>query len=640
MLRPAICALLLLLTATVHAGERPHVIVVLADDIGVGDISYYRSMHSDQIILETPNLDALARQGMVFTQAHSPAALCAPSRYAIMTGNSCYRSPFPWGVWGPYEKSPIKPDQLTLGKVMKQAGYKTAFFGKWHLGGDYYRKDDPGTIYRGPRNKPELDVDITQIIEGPRQKGFDYSLTFPAGIQNVPYAVYENHQWMPLKEDSEIGYISQENMSKIGVKLDKSEGLGDLNWDPHDMGPLLVNKAVDYIQKHAKQEDPFFIYYCSQAVHLPHTPPRELNGQKIAGTTPSKHMDMIKELDVQMGMLIQALKDQGIYENTLFIFTSDNGGLLRRETLQSGHKPSDIYRGGKNSAFEGGHRVPFIATWPGQIAPEQISGEPILGLDVLGTLAALTGQQIPEGQAMDTYDLMPLFLNQEQAKGHSHLMLQSGTGKEVMLIRDGWKLIMQVDKKDKTDRIRIPVALYNLDDNPQEDESKNLIASKQHQELVMELFAMYHRMRDQDPQLAARDLEKEKEAIRAVIEEEKNAFYDQDLERIAATWLDDPGTRKLIMRKEGFQETVGIDAILEDNREALGREMVDDVEWTSAYFNYTIRVSGNTALVYHDSKHTATGPGGETVTNMRRLIHLVKVDGRWKMDLMSLFMDQ
>ncbi len=640
MLRNAVCVLLVAISFSLTAGEKPNVIVVLADDIGVGDISFYRSMHSDQIILETPNIDALAKQGMAFTQAHAPAALCAPSRYAIMSGNSCYRSSFPWGVWGPYEKSPIKPDQLTLGKLMKQAGYQTAFLGKWHLGGDYLRKDDPTVIYRGPRNKPELDVDITRIIEGPMEKGFDYSLTFPAGIQNVPYAVYENQEWMPLKEDSEIGYISQENMSKIGVKLDKSEGLGDLNWDPHDMGPLLVNKAVDYINKHANQEDPFFIYYCSQAVHLPHTPPEELNGIKIAGTTPSRHMDMIKELDVQMGMLVETLKAQGIYENTLIIFTSDNGGLLRKETLNSGHKPSDIYRGGKNTAFEGGHRVPFFASWPGTIEPDQLSGEPVLGLDIMGTLAELTGQQIPDNQAMDTYSLMPMLLNKDQAMGHAHLMLQAGTGKEVILIRDGWKLIMQVDKKDKSDRIRIPIALYDLNDNPQEEESKNLIASKEHQELVMEMFAMYNTLRDQDSQVISMSLEKEKEAIKAVIEEEKNAFYDQDLDRIKATMVNDSSTRKLIMRKDGFDETVGIEANLEGNREAFGREMGDDIKWTSEYYNYTIQVYGNTALVYHDSKHTSTDPSGATVTTMRRMVHLLKVDGKWKMDLMALFMDQ
>ena len=480
----------------VRASEKPNVVVVLADDIGLGDLSFYRRMHSDNIILETPNLDRLAESGIAFTQAHSPAALCAPSRYGIMTGNSCYRSPYPWGVWGAYEKSPIEADQLTLGHLMKNAGYNTAFFGKWHLGGDYQRIDDPEKIYRGPRNRHELEVDISRIVSGgPKDKGFDYSLTLPAGIQDVPYAAYENEEIYWLGDDSEIGFISQENMTKIGVKLDKMEGLGDTNWDPRLMGPLLANKAVSYIQDHAGKKEPFFIYYCSQAVHLPHNPPKELNGVKIAGTTPCAHMDMIKELDVQMGMLVDALKKQGVYENTLFIFTSDNGGLTRRETMNSGHQPSDIYRGGKNSKFEGGHRVPFIASWPKVIGEKRTSNEPVLGLDVLATLADITKQKIPENQAMDSYSLLPILKDEDQASGHSFLMLQSGTSKDLILIEEGWKLIIQVDKKDKTDQARKPTALFNLVENPTEKEAFNYIDSEEHREKVQSMFDRYNTIR-------------------------------------------------------------------------------------------------------------------------------------------------
>ncbi|MGQ1910339.1 sulfatase family protein [Marinifilum sp. RC60d5] len=486
----------LLFVVSVFATNPPNVIVLLADDLGVGDISHYRRMHSNNIILETPNIDKLAKQGVVFTNAHSPAALCAPSRYGIMTGNSCYRSPKPWGVWGAYEKSPIKANQLTLGKLMKQAGYSTAFFGKWHLGGDYLRKDDENTIYRGPRYKPEVDVDITKIAgNGPKQQGFDYSITFPAGIQDVPYAVYENENWMPLSEDSKIEYISQKSMNKIGVKLDKSEGLGDSNWDPHDMGPLLANKAVDYIKNHSNKKKPFFMYYCSQAVHLPHAPAKELNGIKIAGTTPSKHMDMIKELDVQMGMLTDALKANGIYENTIFIFTSDNGGLLKPNTLKSGHQPSDIYRGGKNSAFEGGHRVPFIASWPKTIEGNRTTSEPILGLDILATLASINGQKIANNQAMDSYNLLPILENKKNADSHAFLMLQGGTGKELILIENGWKLIIQVDKKDKTNQLRKPIALYNLNKDPEEKQTNNLIQSENQQKRIKKMFTKYNTLR-------------------------------------------------------------------------------------------------------------------------------------------------
>lgn len=487
---------LFIFTISVFAQQKPNVIVVLADDIGVGDISHYRRLHSENIILETPNIDALADAGTVFTQAHAPAALCAPSRYGIMTGNSCYRSPSPWGVWGAYQKSPIKDDDLTLGRLMQKAGYNTAFFGKWHLGGDYYQKNQPGVIYRGDRSKPQTDVDISKIIDGPNQKGFDYSFAYPAGIQAVPYAAYENGDIYPYSDKPvEIGYVSQKNMSKIGVKLDKKEGLGDLNWDPRNAGPMLVNKGVEYIRKHANKDRPFFMYYCSQAVHLPHNPPKELNGVKIAGTTPSAHMDMIKELDVQMGMLIYELKAQGIYENTVFIFTSDNGGLYtNKKTLASGHQPSDIYRGSKNDMHEGGHRVPFIVSWPKELKSGRETNELILGLDIAATLAEITGVTIPEHQAMDSYSLLPV-LKKDGKLERNFIMLQSGTQRQLIIIEDDWKLIIQVDKKDKSDRTRTPLALFNLKQNPSELESGNLINNPNQQEKIKRLFKKYNETR-------------------------------------------------------------------------------------------------------------------------------------------------
>jgi len=479
------------------AKKLPNVIVVVADDIGLGDVSYYRSQHTSNVIVKTPNIDQLAKTGMAFTDAHSPAALCAPSRYAIMTGKHCYRSPFPWGVWGAYEKSPINDDDLTLGKLMKQAGYATGFFGKWHLGGDFRRKDDSSKVYRGPRYKPELDVDIRQSVGGnPLHNGFDYSFTYPAGIQDVPYAVYENGQWMPLQKDSEISYVSQQKMDKIGVKLDKSEGLGDSNWDPHQMGPLLVDKAIGFIEKKATGHRPFFMYYCSQAVHLPHTPCDSLGGTAVKGSYANKHMDMIKELDVQIGMLIESLKHNQIHDNTIIIFTSDNGGLTFAETLKHGHQPSDIYRGGKNQIYEGGHRVPFIVNWPGVIKANSHCDEPVLALDIMATLAAITNSHIPAHKGIDSHNLLPLLKNEKQAVGHSYLLVQGGTGKEVAIINDGWKLIIQIDKRDKTDNTRMPIALFNLNESPSEQSVNNLIDNDEHEEKVKHLFNKYNQLRD------------------------------------------------------------------------------------------------------------------------------------------------
>ena len=207
------------------------------------------------------------------------------------------------------------------------------------------------------------------------------------------------------------------------------------------------------------------MYYCSQAVHLPHTPPDEFNGEAVAGTTPTRHMDMIRELDLQMGLLVQTLKEEGIYENTVFIFTSDNGGLQRRLTLASGHSPNDIYRGGKNTCWEGGHRVPFIVNWPAGIGGGRISEEPVLGLDVMATLAAITGQE------------------------------QAGTGRELIYTQPPWKLIIQVDKQDRTDMIRSPMALFNLEEKPEEDESRNLIHDPEQQERIQVMFDTYNQLR-------------------------------------------------------------------------------------------------------------------------------------------------
>ena len=238
------------------------------------------------------------------------------------------------------------------------------------------------------------------------------------------------------------------------------------------------------------------MYYCSLAVHLPHSPSKMLNGKKIAGTTPSAHMDMIKELDVQMEMLIETLKKKGVYDNTIIVFTSDNGGLLGKETMVSGHRSSDIYRGGKNQPYEGGHRVPFIASWPGHIKAKSVTDTPIVSLDILGTLADLTNQKIDENQAIDSASLLPMILGKNKADLHPFIISQSGTTKEAVIIKDGWKLVISFDKKDKSDSIRTPYALYNLKDNIEEKEGQNLINEANYKAKIDELFTAYNNVRD------------------------------------------------------------------------------------------------------------------------------------------------
>ncbi|MCP9237703.1 arylsulfatase [Lewinella sp. JB7] len=491
-LSKCILTLLLLLTAAVvlsqpPAPSLPNVVVVLADDIGYGDLSGYRRLSGLDVVVETPNLDRLMERGLTFTDAHSPTSLCAPSRYAVMTGNNPYRSYAPWGVWGSFQPTPIEPKDMTLGKLMRGAGYHTAFLGKWHLGGDYHVRGDTTKIYRGDRSKFQRDVDVTRIVgAGPREQGFDYSLTFPAGIQDVPYVVYENQEWLPLTPESRISDITQAKMTPLRVTLDKDEGLGDSAWNPYRMGPLLVHKAVHQIRT-APRDRPLFLYYAALAVHLPHTPADSLNGETIRGTTPSAHLDLVRELDVQLGMLMDALKEKGMYENTLFIFTSDNGGLRIADTEASGHRSPGPFRGGKNQAYEGGHRVPFIAAWPGKIPSGETSGALISGTDLLATLAALTHQPLADYQAMDSRNFLPVLLAQPNAIPRDHLLLQSGTDRRV-IYRDGqWKLIMHLDREDSL----TPVSLFDLADNPGEDQSRDLINAPVQQERITRMLTQY-----------------------------------------------------------------------------------------------------------------------------------------------------
>lgn len=486
--------LLFLFLSTPLAGQSnpPNIVVVLADDIGPGDLAGYRRLLGEKVIVETPNLDQLMASGTSFSDAHSPNALCAPSRYAIMTGNNTYHSYAPWGVWGAYQQSPIKDTDMTLGRLLQQAGYQTAFFGKWHMGGDYYRKGTQEIYRKADRSKPQLEVDIRQVVgSGPKALGFDYSLVFPAGIQNVPYAVYENEAWMPLYPGSEIAEVTQASVARFGFTLDKEEGLGDSNWSAFDMGPLLINKAVRYVQA-AATDQPMFLYYCSQAVHVPHTPAMLLNGEKIRGTAPTHHLDMVKELDVQMGMLIKALKEKGIYENTLFLFTSDNGGLLVNGSIKAGHRSPAYYRGGKNQSFEGGHRVPFIASWPGKIPAGVVADNLVSGTDILATLADITDQPLASHQAMDSYNFLGTLLGQPNSPSRDYLMIQGGTDRKV-IFRDGsWKLIMQTDRKTgKT----TPEALFNLLENVEEGPAGNLIKAPRHQARIESMHARYTRIR-------------------------------------------------------------------------------------------------------------------------------------------------
>ncbi|QBG46772.1 sulfatase [Verrucomicrobia bacterium S94] len=446
------------LLCAVLANGKPNVVLVMADDIGLGDISFYQRSKGRKVpTVETPNIDRLIAEGMHFTDAHSPASLCAPTRFSMLTGNYSYRNHKPFGVWKPEEKSGIdKGGFTTIARLAKAGGYQTAFFGKWGLGSSWLR----------------YPIDWKKLSGGALHFGFDYALELPEGIQNIPFAFYENQVWMKLADDSVITEIDadQTHYSTSKKHLDRG-GIADSNWDPTLAGPMLAEKAVAYISTHAAA--PFFIYYCSQAVHIPHAPPEELDGVGIRGTTPGKHGDMIKELDVQVGMLVRALKEAGVYNNTLFVFTSDNGGLSwDKDMKKAGHNTSNGLSGSKGSIMEGGHRVPFIAVWPGKIKAGSVCDEPIVSHDMVATVATLAGRPVDRNLIKDSLNLIPVFQGRKPAERHTVLMHQQSGG-PCWAIREGdWKLILKAaenvpDFKFKPEKllepgVMQPFGLYNL----------------------------------------------------------------------------------------------------------------------------------------------------------------------------------
>jgi len=493
----------------------PNVVFILSDDIGPGDIAaYHRERTGHKEVIPTPNIDRLASEGIRFRNANTPAALSAPTRYSIMTGSNTYRCREPWGVWNPFDPMGTVPaDQKTVANVMKDAGYNTAFFGKWHLGGKF-NKLDSGVVYPGGELWDD-GWDYSEIVGAyPNSLGFDYSFELPNGIQGNPYTIYENGKWFPISKESVIRVKSKTSPKNSIKRYSK----GDSNWETSKIGPLLSKKAAEFIENHKKIQSgkPFFIYYCSQAVHGPQEPPADFYGTPVKGTTPSGHGDMIFELDLQVGMIVDALKKAAEYENTLIIFTSDNGGLNVKEDKSEfysgdcssygfyaeallGHCATNGFRAQKGSMYEGGTRVPFIAMWPGVTPKGKVSDEPVLAHDLMATLYAVTGQDMPEGQAMDSYNLLPLLKDEAGAKGREFSLYQGGLPwpEEInslkYIIRKGdWKLIINSDNEGN---ILDPFAFFNLKDNPYEVESKNFLRDPGQKERITEMYDYYKKLR-------------------------------------------------------------------------------------------------------------------------------------------------
>lgn len=478
--------------------EKPNVVVILADDLGLGDVGrHHLERTGNAPLAPTPAIDALWNEGMWFTDAHSSAALCAPSRYSVMTGNYNFRSYKPGGVWGTFDPSALSESDTTLGTVAQAGGYTTGFVGKWHMGGDFYKTGTTIIARQIDDGSTPEQVDMSVWIgKGPQNLGFNYDFTVACGVQGPTYVAHENGVWYPWDTGSTLIYY--DNPEFTAEPEAKGPGIGDSNWNSRELNMLLADKAVDFIASSAAGEAPFMLYYCSPAVHRPHTPPTAIDGDLIAGTTPSDHLDMNRVLDLEVKKIVDALKTAGVYQNTLIIFTSDNGGLNDSVAQAQGHRSSGGFRGTKNSRYEGGHRVPFIAVWPSVIAANTTIDAMVNGSDILATIAEVMGSSFPADQAKDSHSLFPIFLGDTDHEPRTEMMQQGGSAPEIMF-RDGpWKLIMEssVGHNNLVKADTTAVALFNLDDNPNEVESSNFINDLAYASRVTTMYNRYWEIRE------------------------------------------------------------------------------------------------------------------------------------------------
>ncbi len=386
-----ILPLLLLLTTIAQASPKPNVVVILADDLGIGDVRAYNKDGK----IATPRLDKLAAEGMRFTDAHTPSSVCTPTRYGLLTGRYNWRSRLQSGVLGGLSPHLIEPDRLTLGRWFKTQGYHTAVIGKWHLGLDWVKKPGRQVSELNIEQPKQFDsVDYTQpFANGPLALGFDYYFGIAASLDMVPYTFLENDRCTVVptatKKFPMMGDAENKGFTREGPAAEDFEATAVL--------PRLAERAVKYIEERgpgAKDGNPFFLYLPLASPHTPSVPTPEWAGKSGLNA----YADFVMQTDAAVGSVLDALEKVGIAGNTVVIFTSDNGCSPQARFAQlreKGHDPCMGLRGTKADLWEGGHRVPFLVRWPGVTKPGSTSDALVCLTDILATSADITQDALP-----------------------------------------------------------------------------------------------------------------------------------------------------------------------------------------------------------------------------------------------------
>ncbi len=418
----------------------PNIIIIYADDLGYGDLSCYNA----KAAYKTPRLDQMAAEGIRFTDAHSPSTICSPSRYGLLSGQQIYRSTGGGGgaFEGPGGPSYLKPGTLTLAGMLKEKGYRTGIFGKWHVGLTW--RDKNGEVLGGGfKNSLLIDYEkSTPLVDGPNARGFDVSYVTPNCPTTDPLYLYIENGMVPVPASMRHKRETLPN-PEGKWRWDNDEGWMAPGYKFVDADTLFFEKTRDFIVSHreSKPEVPFFAVFSTQIAHAPVLPGKGYGGATKAGA----RGDFLYELDSLVGKMLDLVKGLGIDKETIVMFNTDNGA----ETLHvvwmrqdHGHDPSGGFRGMKRDGWEGGHRVPFIVRWPGRIPKGQVSKQMTNTTDIMATLASIVGYPLPDGAARDSFDMLPVLLGR-QDEGESvrpHLLTQSFRG-EFQIRQGDWKYL-------------------------------------------------------------------------------------------------------------------------------------------------------------------------------------------------------
>jgi arylsulfatase A len=425
MLQPRVLCLLLaaaLAATPVRSAEKlPNILYILADDLGYGDVKALNPRGK----IATPHLDRLAREGMIFTDAHSSSSVCTPTRYGILTGRYNWRSRLQSGVLFGYSRRLIEPDRLTVPALLGRKGYHTACIGKWHLGMDWPLKN--GGLASGDSDAWKVDY-TRSIRNGPTTVGFDSFFGISASLDMPPFVWIENDHCRGAP-----------TVEKTWVR----KGPAHPDFEAGDVLPTLTKRSVEHIAARALAATrgprrPFFLYLALTAPHTPILPSREWQGRSRLNS----YADFVMQVDFSVGKVLSALSANGLADNTLVIFTSDNGCSPAADfpaLAAKGHHPSAHFRGHKADIFDGGHRIPFLVRWPGRIKPGSTSDQVICLTDLMATCAELLGKRLPDSAGEDSVSILPALLGKAKGPLREAVVHHSIDGS--FAIRQGkWKL--------------------------------------------------------------------------------------------------------------------------------------------------------------------------------------------------------